>query len=89
MKPELQRSEIEFVISDDDDLSIENAPLGQSGPQRVDEFGKIPVQRLLITALNQDLIAVTKDECAKSIPLWLEDPIVSGWEFLHALRKHG
>ena len=42
---------------------------------RIQQLRKIAVQRLFVAALNQDLIAIAKDQGAETIPFRLEDPI--------------
>ena len=41
MQPLLQRVEVETARRGDDDLSINDAAIGQSGQQRVVQFGKV------------------------------------------------
>ena len=75
MNAELQRLEIEPAILGDDDFAIEHAAIGQLRPQRLEQLGKIAIQRFLIAALDQDLVPVAEDQRAKPIPFRLEDPI--------------
>src|SRR5207249_6355891 len=74
MDTQQQRFEVESVGADDDDLAVDDATLGQRGCQRGDELREVPVHGLLVTALQQDLVAVTKHQRSKAVPLWLELP---------------
>ena len=47
---------------------------GQLRAQRLDELGEVAVERLLVAALDEDLVAVAEDQHAKAVPLRLEDP---------------
>jgi hypothetical protein len=88
MQAELQSIEIECTVPGDDDFAIENAALRQARFQGLDQFGEVAVQRLFFPALDQNLVAIAKDQCAKAIPLRLEDPVPSGRQFVHSFRQH-
>src|SRR6516165_102347 len=62
MNPELQSFEVEAPIPGNDDLAIEHAALGQLRTQGFEQFGKITVQRFLVSALDQDLIAIAENQ---------------------------
>lgn len=79
MQAELQSVEVQFVILNDDDLSIEDAAGRQRSAYRVEQLGEVAVQWLFIAALNQDLITIAEQQRAKAIPLRLENPISFGW----------
>jgi hypothetical protein len=88
MQSQLQPIEIEAVIMSDHDFSIQHALRRQSRKQRVDQFGKVPVQRLLVAALNENLSPVAENERPKAIPLGLKDPVVAGRQFRNPFGKH-
>ena len=88
MKAQLQRIEVELVVLDDDNLSVEDAARRQCRAQRLQQFRKVAIQRLFVAALDQDLIPIAKDQRAKSIPLRFENPIAIGWQFIHSLGQH-
>ncbi len=88
MKPKLQRLEIEPAILGDDDFAIQHATRRQLRPQRLEQFGKIAVQRLFIAALDLDLVPVAKNQRAKPIPLRFEDPRFAGGQVVHSLGEH-
>src|SRR6476646_6043212 len=88
MKSQLQRFELEPFVACDDDLAVEHASLGQLRLDRIDQLGEISIERLLIAALNENFIAITKDERPESIPLWLEDPSLAWWKLADSFREH-
>ena len=88
MKPQLQRVEIEPAVLGDHDLAIEHAAVRQLRAQRLEQLGKVAVQRFLVAALDQDLVAVAEDQRAKSVPLRFEDPVFACRQFIHALGEH-
>src|SRR5581483_1189615 len=88
MKPQLQFFEVEAVIFHDYNFAIEHAAGGQSGTQRIEQLGKITVERFFVAALDEDFVLIAKDQGAKSIPFRFENPISAGWQFLNASGKH-
>jgi hypothetical protein len=88
MQAQLQSVEVEFVILHNDQFPVEHTPNWQCGAQRVKQFREIAVQRLLVAALDQDLLAVTEHQRAKSIPFGLVDPVAGCGQRIHALGKH-
>ena len=74
MKAQLQRLEIEPAGAHDHDLAVEHAALRQLHPQRVDQFRVVAAERLLIAALDEELVCITKNQCPEAIPLRLEEP---------------
>jgi hypothetical protein len=89
VKPQLKRLEVEPAVAGDDDLTIEHAAAGQLCLQWINQLGEVSIQRFLVAALNEDLVAVAEDERAKAIPLGLEDPSLAWRELAHALGEHG
>ena len=75
MNPQLQSLKVQPAILGDHNLPIEHAPIRQLRPQRFDQLRKIPVQRFLIPALQQNFIPIPKNQSTKPIPLRLEDPV--------------
>ena len=89
MDTQQQRFEVESVGADDDDLAVDDATLGQRGCQRGDELREVPVHGLLVTALQQDLVAVTKHQRSKAVPLWLELPSLAAGQAVRGAGQHG
>ena len=88
MKPKLQRLEVEPVGPDDDDLAVEDAALGQLRLQHLDQFRVVPVERLGIAALDENLVAITEDERPEAVPFRLEEPVVALRQRRDALGQH-
>ena len=88
MQPKLKQVEVKFVVIDDNNLSVEDAPRRQRRAQRIEQLREITLQRLLIATLNEDFIAVLEDEGTKSIPFRLENPASVRRQFIHALGEH-
>ncbi len=79
MEAQLQCVKVEFIVLDDDNLAIENAARRQRRAQRLEQLGKVAVERLFVAALDQDLVSVAKDQRTKSVPLGLEDVVFAQW----------
>src|SRR5580765_4132378 len=88
MQAQLQGVEIKSIILNNDDLSIEDTTSRQSRLQRRKELRKVAVQRFLVAALYQNLVAIAKYQRAKAVPLRFEDPISIGRQFTHSLGQH-
>ena len=73
----------------DDHFAIEHTLLRQLRAQRVEQVREVAIERLLVAALDQDLVAVAKDERAEAVPLGLEDPFAGGRDVADALGQHG
>src|SRR5688572_30800021 len=88
MQAHLQQVEIEPVLTCDDDLAVEHAALGELRLERSDQLREVAIERLLVAALDEDLIAVTEDQRPKAIPLRLEYPAFARWKLADALSEH-
>jgi len=77
MKAHLQPFEIQTVGRDDDDLAVDDAAVGQLCEKRLVQFGEVSVERPQVPTLNIEVVATAKHERAKSVPLRLEDPLVT------------
>src|SRR5471032_191272 len=80
MDAQQERFEVETAGGGDDDLAVEYAAIGKSCGQRREELREVSVQRLLVAALQQDLVAVAEDERPKAVPLRLELPPLAIWQ---------
>ena len=65
------------AVAGDDDLAVEDAALGQGGPQRVGQLREVAVERLEVARLGEDLVAVAEHEGAEAVPLGLVQPAVA------------
>ena len=61
---------------------------GSAAASGVDQLGEVALERLLVAALDVDLVAVAKDERAKAVPLRLEQPAVAVGQVGDALGEH-
>ncbi len=84
----LQRLEIEPILADQHHLAIEHALVGQLREQGRFELGEVPIHRLPIAALQEDLAAVAEHQGAKAVPLRLEDPAVARRQRVGSLGEH-
>jgi hypothetical protein len=74
MNPQLQFLEVEPIVLCDNDFAVENASSGQLRIQRLEQLGKVSIQRFRIAALNKNFVPVAEDQRAKPVPLRFEDP---------------
>src|SRR5581483_10002273 len=73
----------------DHDLAVDHAAPGEILRERGNELREVAVERLLVAALDEDVLAVAKDERAESVPLRLEDPALARRQLADALGEHG
>jgi hypothetical protein len=88
MDAEQERLEVEPVGAHDDDLAVDDTPMGQRGREGCEKLREVPVHRLLVAALEQDLLAVTEYERAEAVPLGLELPPVAVRQAVGGGREH-
>src|SRR5690349_14875565 len=88
MQSKLQRVEVQHAVVCDNDLAVEHAASRQLLQQRIDQLRKVTVQWFAVAALNKNLLAVTKDQRAKAIPFWFEDPFAGLGQFGNTLCQH-
>src|SRR5260370_12995261 len=84
----LQGAEIEPVVADHDQLAVEYDLIEPQLLERGQHLGEIPGHRAGATAHQLDLVAITKHERAKSVPLRLVlPPVPLGYAFARP-RQH-
>ena len=88
METKLERVKIECAISRNDNLAVEHAASRQLGQQRSHQLREIAIQRFFVAALNQDVVAVTKNQGAKPIPFRLKNPLPGRGQRIHPLCEH-
>src|SRR5260370_29405257 len=71
MNPKLQFLEVEPIVLCDNDFAVENASSGQLRIQRLEQLGKVSIQRFRIAALNKDFVPKLQEEI-KVMELGLE-----------------
>jgi hypothetical protein len=89
MNPKLQFLEIQAAGSRNDNLAVEHASLGKLGVQGGQQFRKITIQRLRVSTLDEDLVAIAKDQRSKTVPLGFEYPGVTRWKRSDPFGEHG
>src|SRR5437868_330794 len=88
MKPELQRIKIQTVLCSDYDLTVDHAARWELRPKRIEQLRKVPIQRLQVAALQQDVVAVPEDDCPETIPLRLENPVRPRGDLVDTFGQH-
>ena len=79
MNPKLQFLEVEPIVLCDNDFAVENASSGQLRIQRLEQLGKVSIQRFSIAALNKDFVPVAEDQRPEAIPFRFKDPCLARW----------
>ena len=82
----LQRLEVQPVVGGDDDLAVDDAPLGQFGLDRRDQLGEVAGHRPLVAAAELDLVAVAEADRPEAVPLRLVGR--AGRDRRHRLGQH-
>src|SRR6188474_1296450 len=79
MQAHLQGIEIQAVGTCDDDFAVEDASVRQPLQKHVVELRKVPIEWPEVAALDEDVGCSAKHQCAKSVPLRLEEePFIFG-----------
>src|SRR5262245_12007028 len=85
---QLQRLEVESAVPRDHDLAVEHAAPRELRLERLAELREVAVERLLVAALQQELVAVAEDDHPESVPLRLEDPARAVRQLADAPGEH-
>src|SRR4030095_6022657 len=88
MNTQLKRVKVECAVLRNHDFAVEHTTRRQLLQQRIDQFWKVSIERLLVTTLNHDFFAIAKNERAKSIPFRFEDPISGPGQIADSFREH-
>src|SRR6185369_7864517 len=88
VKPHLQRVEVETASGRDDNLAVDDAAVRELFNQGVMQFGKVTIEGTKIAALNVDVSAAAKHDCAESVPLRFVQKRTLGREFLGQFGEH-
>src|SRR5206468_1647243 len=56
---------------------------------RVEHLGEVAVEGLFVAALEQNFVAIAKDEDAEAVPLGLVNPVAFGGDGVDSLGEHG
>src|SRR3990167_1858655 len=88
MDAEEECFEVEASVRRDHDLAVEHAAVGEVGAKVRLELGEVAAERLEVAGLDVDLVSRLEDKRAKSVPLWLVDPLLSVGDIVGELREH-
>src|ERR1700742_1573112 len=89
MDAQCQCIKVQAAVACDYDLAVEDASLRQLLEQRFSQLRKVAVERLAITALDEQLVFPAKDQSAESVPLRLKNPCVCiGRNLINPFGEH-
>ena len=88
MDAQQERLEVERPVARDDHLAVEDAAVGQGGPERVGQLREVAVERLQVARLRVDLVAVAEHERPEAVPFGLEQPAVVTGDRVGGLGQH-
>ena len=71
MLTQLQRVEVEPAVVRDHELAVEHDLVGKLREQRLAQLGEVAQQRLLVAALEIEVVAVAEHDAAEAVPLRL------------------
>lgn len=89
MDAELKGIEVETAFTGDDEFAVEYALDGELLAQPIQHFWEVAIERFLVSTLEQDFVAVAKDENAEAVPLGLVYPVAFGGNCVDPLGEHG
>jgi hypothetical protein len=89
MDAQLESAEVEVAVVGDDEFAIKDASLGKLVANGIEHLGEVAVKGFLVAALEEDLVAIAKDEDAKAVPFGLVDPVAFGGDGFDSLGEHG
>src|SRR5437667_261599 len=79
---------LERAVLRDDDLTVEDAPVRQGGPERGSQLREVAIQWLEVAGLRVDLVAVTEDQRPEAVPFRLEEPAFVSRQPFNRLCEH-
>src|ERR1051325_797860 len=88
MNTKLQGVEIERAVLRYYHFAVEHAASWQLLQNGIDQFGEVAVEWLFVTTLDHHFFAVTKDQCAKAVPLRFENPFAGSGQLVHTFGEH-
>ena len=89
MDAELKGVEVEFSVVGNDEFAVEDALFRKLIANRAEHLGEVAVEGLFVAALEQNFVAIAKDEDAEAIPFGLIDPVAFRRDGVDALGEHG
>src|SRR5690349_11550880 len=88
MLAQLQRVEVETARRRDHQLAVEHDLGRQLLEHRLEQLGEVTHQRLLVPALEVEVVAVTEQHATEAVPLRLEQEIRRRRHVAGQLREH-
>jgi hypothetical protein len=89
MNTQQEGLEVQLALPRDHDLAIDDATGREGRPDRIGELREVAVQRLEVTTLDQDLVAVTEDDGPEPVPLRFVEPAIAVGQAIRRLGQHG
>lgn len=89
MNAELKGVEVQASIKGNHEFAVEHALFRELFAEGIDHLGEVAIERLFIAALEEDFVAIAKNQDPETVPLGLVDPVSLMRYFVHALGKHG
>jgi hypothetical protein len=86
---QLQCVEVERAVPRDHELAVHHATLWKRRHERRHQLGKVPIERLCFSALDQDFVAIPEDQRSKAVPFRLEYPTFRLRQLADSLGEHG
>src|ERR1700750_3152991 len=89
MDAKLQRIEVEAAAMRYHDFAVDHTFRRRLCTKWIEHIGEVAVKWLLVAALDENFVAVTKNQNPEAIPLWLVDIVSLPRHLVHAFGKHG
>src|SRR5436305_10388211 len=83
-----QRIEVKMAIAQDHDFAVENKLFRRQRAQCLDQFGKVSAKWLSGFRLDQNIVFLAECHAAKSVPLWLVQPLSRVGQLRSRARFH-
>lgn len=89
MNAQLKSVEVEAAFAGDHKFTVKHTLCRKVLAKWIKHLGEVTVERLLVPALDEDLIAIPKDKYSKAVPFGFVDPFALRRHFGNALGEHG
>ena len=89
MLAQLQGVEVEAVRRRDHELAVEHDLIGKLREERLPQLREVAQERLLVAALEVELVAVAEHDAAEAVPLRLVREVGRAGHVTGKLGQHG